>query len=287
MAPDQRWIARQEAVMAQAEALVLSYAPNARCRRLPRALLAGEGDPAGRFGRSSHSHLAPLIYAGLWGTEAPAYPLAAAAVSAGVGQLILHGVGTCMYPALWEESCPEEIREIGVFLFHSLPRLAITAIEAPSNTRVAMGKTLEVGLARVAASLDGASAPAPIEAVLVRAAELPATFAALSAQLAGAPPRVVEACRGLGQAIGLAAEFDPAGAHRWLIDPRVLFIPPDQSDGVPGQARARASPHDTSAAAAFRERALSALADAGLLEPGRGQLRTMIQDLTSEEEYSC
>ncbi|MGH2410445.1 MAG: hypothetical protein ACRDGS_08775, partial [Chloroflexota bacterium] len=248
---DRRWVVRREAVRVQVAALALSRAPNPHHRRLLMTMLADWGNPAGRFGQFTHPHLAPLIYAGLWGAELPAYPLAAAAVIAGMGQALLYDQDTGRHPASWEALDPEETREIGTFLLYSLPPMAVTALEAPPNTRVAMWETLAACLVRV--STGRHDLPAPLEEATMWAAELPATFAALSAQLAGAAPPIVHACHRLGQAIGMAAEFGPTGGHRWVAG-----------------AWARASPYDIPPAAASREQALSALADAGLLEPGRG-----------------
>ena len=59
------------------------------------------------------------------------------------------------------------------------------------------------------------------------------------------------------------------------------LLPPFQEWGNEGLPRP--SPSDHSQAAIYREWALSALVDAGLLEPGRGQLRTLIEDLTTAE----
>jgi len=281
---DRRWAARQDAVMAQAETLALSRTPNARHRRLLAAVLASESDSASRFASPIHLHLYPLIYAGLWGDESPAYPLAAAAVMAGLGQVLLHGQDTGPHPASWAVLPRAETREVGTFLLYNLPRMAIAALEAPPNTRAVMWEALAACLVRVATSQDGARAPMPLDAVLVRTAELPATFAALSAQLAGAAPPIIQACRRLGHAIAVAAEFGPV-PDRGVGTARALApTPPNQAGRDEGPARSRASPSATPQAAIYSQWALSALVDAGLLEPGRGQLRAMIEDLTPEDE---
>jgi len=274
---DGRWAARQEAVMMHAEALALSRAPSARHRRLLVAVLARWIDSLDRFEQSIHLHLSPLIYAGLWGDESPAYPLAAAAVVAGLGQVLLYDQDTGPHPAPWGVLPREEAREVGTFLLYSLPRMAVAALEAPPNTRVTMWEVLAACLVRVTRGRDGMPTPSPLEGAIVMTAELPATFAALSAQLAGAAPPIVQACRRLGHALAVAAEFGPT-RERGRGTTSMPAPLPDH------QARARASPSAVSQAAIYGEWAVGALVDAGLLEPGRGQIRAMIENLTAAEE---
>ncbi|HVA90774.1 MAG TPA: hypothetical protein VNL71_13140 [Chloroflexota bacterium] len=282
---ERNWTARRQAVVSRAEAFAFTRASTAYPPHLLALSLAGWQGQDDQLDQLVHLHSVPLIYAGLWGAEAPAYPLAAAAVLAVAGQALLYGGGFGAGRSPWEGLPPAEALRIGDYLLHGLPYMVIDDLEAPPNTRAAMRQTLSAGLVRVAASRPGTPTPALLGEDAVRGAELPATFAALSAQLAGASPRVVRACRRLGYAMGVAVEFRAAGGRETRHDLDALPVPLNHVKWADGTVAAsgRAPPARTPPAVLYHRRALSALADAGLLEPGRGQLRTLIEAILVEE----
>ena len=291
---------REAAVLGLAQDFVRAWAGTPRQRDLLGRALAGLREATAALDQPPpHIHLAPLTYAGLWGEDGPARDLAAATTLLVAGLDLLDGLAGGGLPARWS-ACPRgEIARTASNLLCALPQLAIAALDAPPAVRATLQVTLAGGLLRGAAGTSG---------------EEPATFAALGAILAGASPRVVAACRELGRALGsggrLAAEyrdlFDTAWSKnlasgirpfpipqhlaRLREDDRAAFLALLDRARTDGEAQAAVRARllaagepgrSASMVEAHGQRALRALADAGLLEPARGQLRALIAGIST------
>jgi hypothetical protein len=237
--------------------------------------------------------LAPLIYAGIWGDESVAYPLAMATTLLSCG---LH-LATIVPPYQREDTTLAASSLTTV-----LPYLAIAAQDAPAMVREALHDTLADRIPRLL------SHRMPIGA-RHRDGEEAALAAMLGAQLAGAAPRVVAACRALGLALGIGNWLAMACADLFIAarcramecgirtPPIALYERRLQGHerrafrALLGEAKVHATAQGavrarmvaagelrqwTSMLKAYRLRAQSTLAEAGLLEPARHQLYTMI-----------
>ncbi len=309
----------REAVLVEAEACLDRYAATPE-----QAVLLRAGVTAFRQQAEALPDLVPaihlplLVYSAICGTEAPALLLAAATTLLYVGIDLCDDLADGDLPPYWAGYRPAEVQLASATLLAALPQRVLAALAAPAATGAALQATLAQGLLRMSAGqqqdLRLADSPRPdpraVEASVAAksGAEL-ALFAALAAQLAEAPPALVEQYVAFGEALGTAGQLgsdcadlfsaphgkDLANGTRTL--PIALYLErldeAARADALDLLDRAR---HDDAARTAVRERltragvlrrvalvievhcqrARRALAAAAPREPAASRLRTMI-----------
>jgi hypothetical protein len=137
-------------------------------------------------------HLAPLVYAGLWGVDAGPLALAATTALFFAGVSLLDDLAGGDLPACLASYRPAKITLTAATLLCSLPQLAIAELEAPSPVLAAMHRTLAAGPLAMSAgqgydlALAGTAGPEPEAAdasAASKSGEQLALFAVLGAQL--------------------------------------------------------------------------------------------------------
>lgn len=314
---------RTEEVLACAEHFALSRAATRTQRQLlGKALLGLRAQLSEQQTPTPFIHMPLNVYVGLRGYDEAAIPLAAATTLLFLGIDICDDLADADLPAHWAGYRPAEINLAGATLLCALPQLAIAELDVPPACRDAMQRTLATGLLRMAAgqqtdlSLAGSGRVrvAEVEAsVVAKSGEECALFAALAAQLAGAPRESVTLYTDLGRAIGTAAQLasdcydlfdapqsrDLANGTRTL--PVALYLE-RQADGeratfldLLSQAKgnmiaqetvrqrlrmAGALRHCTFVVEVYCQRALRTLAQIKPYEPGASGLRLMIDSIS-------
>lgn len=315
--------ARVAAVLAAVKSLVGRQAASDRQRALLERALIGLEAPVEKTDRLFFVELPLLVHAAIGGDEHPALPLAAATTLIYLGADIFDDLADGDRRAHWEGYSPAEINLAAASLLSALAPLAVANLAAPAERIVAMERTLASGLLRMAAgqqsdvSATGRNAPVRPEdveaAVAGKSGEELAIFAALAAQLAGAPAPIVDRYAAMGRALGTGAQLasdcyelftDPACrdlAHGTPTLPIALHLErlrgADRVAFVELLTRARTE-HDARRSVReqliaagtlrhcaveveiYRQRALRELALAAPVEPAAGELRSMIASIS-------
>ena len=205
-------------VLAGAAGLIQRHAGTAHQCRLLMTALRGLQDPALDDPplQLACVHLPLLVYASLRGDAAPAIPLAVVTALLHLGIDVFDDLADGDLPAHWAGHRPAEIHLAAATLFAALPQLALADLDAAPACRVAMQRALAGSLLRMSAgqqrdlALAGAATAGPDDiaaSVDDKSGEELALFAALAAQLAGAPAALVRTYAALGHALGTGRQF--------------------------------------------------------------------------------
>ena len=210
------WAAqRAEEVCRRAETIARRSAATEEQRALfDTALLGLRHDAGAPF--SGPIHVPLFVHAALRGDDAPALDLAAAFALLNLGIHIIDDLGDGDLPPHWAGHRPNEIGLIASVIGCALPQLVLAELDVPPATRAALQRTLAVGLLEVAAGQqadlataggDRADPVAVGRSIEAKSGGRRAMYAAMAAQLAGAPEEQVAAYARLGRAIGTAAQL--------------------------------------------------------------------------------
>lgn len=256
------------------------------------------GDGGGRPPLSMELPL--LVHAALTGDDAPAVPVAVAALLLYAGVELLDDLMDGDLGPNWCRYRPSEVMLAATTLIATLPSLALASAKAPPRTLAALQRMLSRGLLAMSAGQQGDLAltgrdDATVERVDAIAQQksgaFPAMAAAMASRLAGASRTVIGHYETFGRALGTARQFRS--------DCHDLFGPPDSRDlkhgtrslpialrleHLAGQERdallrvLNAARHDAEARATVRR----CLRDAGVL----GQCMSMVELYLGEAKHS-
>jgi geranylgeranyl pyrophosphate synthase len=161
-------------------------------------------------------YLPRLVHAAITGEEEPALQLTVALLFLHMGTELLDDVMDADLGTAWEGVRPDEICLAGAAFCSTLAPLALSAVDAPAETVLAMQRTLAGGLLAMFqgqatdVALTGAHSapPAEVEASIVgKCGGALAMYAALGAQVAGAKSEIVDAYAEIGRCLGVAAQI--------------------------------------------------------------------------------
>lgn len=277
----------EEDVLARAEAFALHHAVTPEQRRLLATAFHGRRTQLCQREVSPDDldcvDLPRSVYAAVRGDRAAALPLAIATTVLWTGIDLLDDVMDGDLPPEWQGVRPAEITLAAATLISALAPLALSQLDAPAATLLAMHQTLAGGLLAMSGGQQADVAMADSDAATVEAVEASvagksgagmAMLATLAAQFAGAPAETVSVYGEMGHALGTARQL-----HSDCYD---LFVAPHSKDlaggtrtwpiawrlqGLAGEERGRflALLHRARTDAAAREAVRAHLIEAGAL----------------------
>lgn len=221
-----------EDVLSQAAAFARDHAATPGQRRLLGMAFTGMRARLAEHGATAEAlecvRVPRMVYACVQGDAAPVAPLTVALTLLYVGMRVWDDVMDGEIAENWRGHRPEEIALAAASLIGGLAPLALSDIDAPPPTIVAMQRILAQGFIATAGgqqddiALTGASsvtADAVVASVAGKSGGPVALCAALAAQLAGASDEIVAGYTEMGRALGTAWQlrsdwYDLFGAER-------------------------------------------------------------------------
>ena len=266
-----------EEVFAEVRSLVRRHAADEGQRHLLETALMGLEPHACRSEPVFFVELPLLVYGAIRGDARPAVPLAAAATLLFLGADIFDDLADGDRPVHWDGRSHAEITLAAANVLCALTPLALDALPAPPERKVAMQATLATGLLRMSAGQHSdvtvrqrnQTSAADIEAAVAgKSGEELAIFAALAAQFAAASGEQVEHYAAMGRALGTGAQL--------ASDCYELFTDPESRDLVHGTPTLPIALHRERLGGAEREAFEALLVRARTDEAARGEIRRQL-----------
>jgi geranylgeranyl pyrophosphate synthase len=218
-------------------ALIERHAVTPEQRALLEAALADLGRTLTSEGGSTPLcvELPLLVHAAITGDDAPAVPVAVAALLLYAAVELLDDLMDGDLAPAWSGYRTGEVMLAGSTLIATLPSLALVDLGIEGGMAATLQRTLARGLLAMSAGQQGdlaltGSDDAPVEKVDAvaqgKSGAFPAMLAAMAARLADAPEEVIEQYGAMGRAIGTARQFRS--------DCHDLFGPRDSRDLMHG-----------------------------------------------------